>query len=146
MVVENSAPISLTAHPPVPMVLVVDDDEDSLTLMGYILEQLTCQTCFVADGLAALVAAQRHRPHLILSDIHLPQLDGYSLIQKLRANTNTCDIPVVAITALAGQENRQKILTAGFDDYISKPFLIEPLEQLINHFIAADASSRLALV
>lgn len=117
------------------MVLVVDDDDDSLTLMAYILEQLSCETCFAADGLAALAAVQRYRPQLILSDIHLPQVDGYGLIQQLRASVSTRDIPVVAVTALAGQENRQKILTAGFDDYISKPFMIQPLEHLINRFI-----------
>ncbi|WP_072016036.1 response regulator [Leptolyngbya sp. KIOST-1] len=117
------------------MVLVVDDDEDSLTLMAYILEQLSCETCFVADGLAALMAARQHRPNLILSDIHLPQVDGYGLIQQLRADAQTQAIPVVAVTALAGQENRDRILSAGFDGYISKPFLIQPLEHLINQFI-----------
>lgn len=135
MVVQNSASVSLAARPQTPMVLVVDDDDDSLTLMSYILEQLSCETCFVADGLAALAAAREHHPQLILSDIHLPQVDGYSLIQQLRADAGTRDIPVVAVTALAGQENRQRILSAGFDDYISKPFLIEPLEHLINRFI-----------
>jgi CheY-like chemotaxis protein len=123
------------------MVLVVDDDDDSLTLMAYILEQLSCETYFVADGLAALVAARQYHPQLILSDIHLPQVDGYSLIQQLRADADTHDIPIVAVTALAGQENRQRILTAGFDDYISKPFLIEPLEHLINRFISVHQSA-----
>ncbi|WP_228052173.1 response regulator [Nodosilinea sp. LEGE 07298] len=123
------------------MVLVVDDDDDSLTLMAYILEQLSCETYFVADGLAALVAARQYHPQLILSDIHLPQVDGYSLIQQLRADADTHDIPIVAVTALAGQENRQRILTAGFDDYISKPFLIEPLEHLINRFISVPQSA-----
>ncbi|MBE9107859.1 response regulator [Nodosilinea sp. LEGE 07298] len=121
--------------------LVVDDDDDSLTLMAYILEQLSCETYFVADGLAALVAARQYHPQLILSDIHLPQVDGYSLIQQLRADADTHDIPIVAVTALAGQENRQRILTAGFDDYISKPFLIEPLEHLINRFISVPQSA-----
>lgn len=140
MVVQNSASVSLAARPQPPMVLVVDDDDDSLTLMAYILEQLSCETCFVSDGLAALEAARQHHPQLILSDIHLPQVDGYSLIQQLRADAGTQDIPIVAVTALAGQENRQKILTAGFDDYISKPFLIEPLEHLINRFIGVPIS------
>ncbi len=135
MVVQNSASFPLAVRPQAPMVLVVDDDEDSLTLMAYILEQLSCETCFVADGLAALMAARQHRPNLILSDIHLPQVDGYGLIQQLRADAQTQAIPVVAVTALAGQENRDRILSAGFDGYISKPFLIQPLEHLINQFI-----------
>ncbi|MGB5973085.1 MAG: response regulator [Nodosilinea sp.] len=136
MVVHNSAFASSTARPQdAPTILVVDDDDDSLTLMAYILEQLSCKAFFVADGLAALMAARKHRPHLRLSDIHLPQLDGYSLIEQLRTDASTQNIPVVAVTALAGQDDRRKILSAGFDDYISKPFLIQPLENIINHFV-----------
>ncbi|MBE9136676.1 response regulator [Nodosilinea sp. LEGE 07088] len=115
--------------------LVVDDDDDSLMLMGYILEQFACDACFVVDGLAALVAARRDRPQLILADIYLPCMDGYDLIRQLRADGSTRKIPVVAVTALAGQSHRDKILAAGFDDYISKPFLIQSLEQLVQQFI-----------
>jgi CheY-like chemotaxis protein len=135
VVVQNLPSTAGIVCPQPPLVLVVDDDDDSLTLMAYILEQLSCQACLVADGLAALVAAQRYRPQLILSDIHLPQVDGYSLIQQLRADGETRSIPVVAVTALASQDDRNRILTAGFDGYISKPFLIQPLEQLIYQFI-----------
>ncbi|TVQ09236.1 MAG: response regulator [Leptolyngbya sp. DLM2.Bin27] len=116
--------------------LVVDDDDDSLTLMAYVLEQLSCRTYFVADGLAAIAAAKQHRPQLILSDIYLPEIDGYGLIQQLRADSNTRNIPVVAVTALAGLDYQRKILTAGFDDYISKPFLIQALEQMIGRFLS----------
>lgn len=136
LVVQNPPPETGTVRPQPPLILVVDDDDDSLTLMAYILEQLSFQACFVADGLAALMAAQQYRPQLILSDIHLPQIDGYSLIQQLRADGTTHDIPVVAVTALASSEDRDKILTAGFDGYLSKPFLIQSLEQLINRFIS----------
>ncbi len=135
MVVQTTATESNPVQSQVPLVLVVDDDDDSLTLMAYILEQLSCQVCFVADGLAALMAAKQHHPSLILSDIHLPEVDGYSLLRQLRADGNTQDIPVVAVTALAGSDNRRKILAAGFDDYISKPFLVQSVEQLVSRFI-----------
>jgi CheY-like chemotaxis protein len=118
-----------------PLVLVVDDDDDSLTLMAYILEQMTCQAWFVADGLTALAMAQQHRPQLILSDIHLPHLDGYSFLGQIRADASLCHIPVVAVTALATAGDREKILAAGFDDYLSKPFLVESLVQLVERFI-----------
>ncbi|MEP0908096.1 response regulator [Leptolyngbya subtilissima ST-M1] len=135
MVVQTTAPKSSPVQSQVPLVLVVDDDDDSLTLMAYILEQLACQVCFVADGFAALVAAQQHHPSLILSDIHLPEVDGYSLLRQLRADGSTKNIPVVAVTALAGSDNQRKILAAGFDDYISKPFLVQSVEQLVGRFI-----------
>ncbi len=141
MVVKNNFAPNLTPLlgvdcPQQPLVLVVDDDDDSLTLMAYILEQLSCETCFVADGIAALTAAMQQQPHLILSDIHLPYIDGYSLIQQLRANEVTKHIPVVAVTALAGRDDQHKILAAGFNDYVSKPFLIEQLERLVQSFIS----------
>jgi CheY-like chemotaxis protein len=134
--VVQTPPASCDLHARPPLVLVVDDDDDSLTLMAYILEQLSCRTCFVADGLTAVAAAKRYRPQLILSDIYLPEVDGYGLIQQLRADGNTRNIPVVAVTALAGLDDQRKILTAGFDDYISKPFLIQSLEQLVNRFLS----------
>lgn len=138
MVVQTAAAVSNSVPSQVPLVLVVDDDDDSLTLMAYILEQFSCQACFVADGWAALAAAQQQRPSLILSDIHLPDMDGYSLLLQLRANGDTQSIPVVAVTALAGGDNRHKILAAGFDDYISKPFLVESVEQLIGRFMSLE--------
>ena len=144
MVVQTSTPTPIAATavcPPLPLVLVVDDDDDSLTLMAYILEQLSCRACFVSDGLAALAAAQQQLPSLILSDIHLPQVDGYSLIQQLRAEGSTQAIPVVAVTALASPADRHKILDAGFNGYISKPFLIQPLEYLIQSFLGAPRSA-----
>jgi two-component system, cell cycle response regulator DivK len=132
---QNLTPVRSFLCPQPPLVLVVDDDHDSLTLMAYILEDMSFQTCLVADGLAALSAARQQHPSLILSDIYLPQVDGYSLIQQLRADDDTRSIPVVAVTALASEGDRQKIIAAGFDGYISKPFLISPLEHLVQNFI-----------
>ena len=142
MVVQNNlTPLPCVACPQRPLVLVVDDDDDSLTLMAYILEHLSCEACLVGDGMAALSAAMQQRPHLILSDIHLPYIDGYSLIQQLRANELTKHIPVVAVTALAGRDHQHKILAAGFDDYLSKPFLIEQLERLVQSFIGVPMTA-----
>lgn len=119
-----------------PLVLVVDDDDDSLTLMSYILEQMSCAACFVADGYDALQAAKQHRPDLILTDIHLPRVDGFGMIQQLRADRLTKSIPVIAVTALVGPENQAKILTAGFDAYISKPFLLQAIEDVVQQFVS----------
>ncbi len=140
VVVQNLTSIRSALCPQPPLVLVVDDDDDSLILMAYILEQLSFQACFVADGLAALIAARQQRPSLILSDIHLPEVDGYSLIQQLRADDDTRSIPVVAVTALASEGDRRRILAAGFDGYISKPFFISPLEHLIQSFMGVPTS------
>jgi CheY-like chemotaxis protein len=117
-------------------VLVVDDDDDSLMVIAHVLEQLACEACFVSDGYGALIAAQRYRPALILSDINLPELDGFSLLQQLRADPATKHIPVVAVTALADNEHLQRIVAAGFNDYVTKPFLLTTLENVVTRFVA----------
>jgi len=107
-------------------ILVVEDNEknrklarDVLTYQGYrVLEAESAE-----DGLA-LVA--RERPALILMDIHLPGIDGIEALRRLRADTGTRTIPVLAVTASAMTQDRQKILDAGFDGYQSKPISVRP--------------------
>jgi CheY-like chemotaxis protein len=135
MVLQRSNPDYSLNSLPACSVLVVDDDEDSLILMAYVLENLACEACFVSDGYGALIAAKRYQPALILTDIHLPELDGFKLIQQLRLDRTTQNIPIVAVTALADSEARQQILSAGFDDYITKPFLLTALEDIIIRFV-----------
>ncbi len=116
-------------------VLVVDDDDDSLMVIAHVLEQLACEACFVSDGYGALIAAQRYQPALILSDINLPELDGFSLLRQLRADPATRHIPIVAVTALADSDHLQKIVAAGFNDYVTKPFLLSTLEDVVSRFV-----------
>ncbi|MCT7949742.1 response regulator [Ancylothrix sp. C2] len=115
-----------------PLVLAVDDDEDNLYLMAQFLDLFGCESLLAADGLTALFLAQNHQPDLILSDILLPDIHGLELIGRLRNNPTTLKIPVVAVTALAQQEDRQRILQAGCAGYLSKPYLLEDLEAVVN--------------
>src|SRR5262249_17466758 len=74
------------------------------------------------DGRAALAAVQRHVPDLVLADVMMPQLDGFGLLQALRADEGTRTIPVILLSARAGEEARVEGLQAGADDYLTKPF------------------------
>ncbi len=76
----------------------------------------------VADGKAALAAIHRQKPGLVLSDVMMPGLDGFQLLAALRANPETSDIPVVLLSARAGEESAVEGLEAGADDYLIKPF------------------------
>jgi len=67
----------------------------------------------VADGEAALEAARAHPPALILTDVMMPKLDGYGLLQALRADPSLCDIPVILLSARAGEESRIEGMAAG---------------------------------
>jgi PAS domain S-box-containing protein len=102
-------------------ILLVDDDADMRDYVRRLLTgRYTVET--VGDGQAALQAAWRQRPDLVLSDVMMPRLDGFSLLQALRNDVQLRDVPVIFLSARAGEEARVEGLEAGADDYLSKPF------------------------
>jgi PAS domain S-box-containing protein len=76
----------------------------------------------VTDGVAALTAAQQLPPDLVLTDVMMPGMDGFELLRELRADSQTREIPVILLSARAGEESRVEGLEAGADDYLTKPF------------------------
>src|SRR4029077_12612824 len=76
----------------------------------------------VADGNLALESVRQKAPDLVLSDIMMPNLDGFGLLQGLRSNPETNTIPVILLSARAGEESRVEGIDAGADDYLVKPF------------------------
>ncbi|MBH8560842.1 response regulator [Nostoc sp. CENA67] len=118
-----------------PLVLVVEDHDDSLLLMSYALESLGCRFICQADSSTTLVVAKEYQPDLIMLDILLPGLSGIDVMRQLKQDPLTYHIPVVAVTALATKEDQEQILMAGFDEYISKPYMIEDLEAIIQRLL-----------
>ncbi|MEG3895301.1 MULTISPECIES: response regulator [unclassified Microcoleus] len=124
--------------PPVynrPLVLAVDDNHDNLELMTQILDLFGCECVGAVDGYAALSAAADRPPDLIVLDICLPDIDGIELVKRIRKNPALRHIPIVAVTALAKTEDRDRILQAGCVEYLSKPFNIKDLETIIRHHL-----------
>jgi CheY-like chemotaxis protein len=114
-----------------PLILAVEDNDDSLVLISYALESLGCGFICQTDSSATVSVAKEYQPDLIMLDILLPSLSGIEVVRYLKQDPLTCQIPVLAVTALATREDRERILRAGFNDYISKPFLIDDLERVI---------------
>jgi len=114
-----------------PLILAVDDDEDNLLLLTEVIKPLNCLFVTATHGKAALVLAQSFQPDLILLDAMLPDFNGLEVVQSLRKNPQTREIPVIAVTALAGLEDKESLLLGGCDDYISKPYMLEDLESII---------------
>lgn len=110
-----------------PRILLVDDQEMNLATLEAILSSGEYELHTAGDGYAALDAAARHRPDLILLDIMMPDLDGYAVCRQIRATPALASIPVVMVTALNDQASRLKGIQAGADDFISKPI---PMEEL----------------
>jgi signal transduction histidine kinase len=102
-------------------VLVADDNADMRGYLERLLRQRWRVTA-VANGRAALEAARRERPDLVVSDVMMPELDGFGLIAALHADDALHDVPVMLLSARAGEEARIEGLNAGADDYLVKPF------------------------
>src|SRR5205807_1396518 len=104
-----------------PRVLVADDNAD---MRRYVVRLLAGQYTVeaVPDGEAALAAVRRQAPDLVLSDVMMPRLDGFGLLRELRADLHTAGVPVILLSARAGEESRVEGMQAGADDYLVKPF------------------------
>ena len=102
-------------------ILVIEDNPTNLELMAYLLNAFGHDTQVAHDGEAGVRAALDRSPDLILCDIALPKLDGYGVAARLKAHAVARRIPLIAVTASAMTGDRDKIIAAGFDGYISKP-------------------------
>ncbi|WP_257457947.1 ATP-binding protein [Archangium lipolyticum] len=102
-------------------ILLVDDNADMRAYVQRLLgEHWTVEA--VSNGVAALAAARERTPHLVVSDVMMPGLDGFGLLRELRADPRTASIPVILLSARAGEEASIEGMRAGADDYLVKPF------------------------
>ncbi|TET35509.1 MAG: response regulator [Anaerolineales bacterium] len=116
-------------------ILYVEDNLDNRNLVKRILEAAGFQfigTDNAADGIAL---AQMHQPDLILVDINLPEVDGLTMTQELKADAQFEKTPIIAITANVMRGDRERTLTAGCDDYIQKPIDVDQLPRQIARFL-----------
>jgi len=102
-------------------ILVIEDNEQNLYLITFILEKNGYQVVQARDGREGVELAGQVRPALILLDIQLPVMDGYAVARELRNNPALADIPIIAVTSYAMVGDRERILAAGCSGYIEKP-------------------------
>ncbi len=102
-------------------VLVIEDNEQNLYLVRFLLEARGHRIAEAKSGPEGIAAARAAAPDLILLDIQLPQMDGYAVAQALRGNPALDAVPIVAVTSYAMSGNRAQALAAGCDAYIEKP-------------------------
>jgi PAS domain S-box-containing protein len=118
-----------------PSILLADDNSDMRDYVGRLLsEQYDVIT--VGDGEAALQHARENRPDLILSDVMMPKLDGFGVLQRVRADVSLKDIPVILLSARAGEESKLEGLSSGADDYLIKPFSARELLARVKSHLA----------
>lgn len=111
------------------VVLICDDDQDTQRLLRQVLEQHGFVAHTVSDGRQVLAVAQEEHPGLILLDLRMPGLDGYSVLEQLKSNAQTRDIPVIVITASITDDRakRERVLSLGANTLMTKPFSIQDL-------------------
>lgn len=105
-------------------ILIVEDNEDNQDLMRFLLERAGYEVTTVENGLQGIETARRDLPDIILMDLSLPELDGWSAAREIKADPVLAKIPLIAVTAHTLAGDRRKALEAGFDTYISKPINI----------------------
>lgn len=102
-------------------VLVIEDNEQNLYLVTFLLESRGYKVIAARDGVDGIAAANRDKPDLVLLDIQLPRMDGYTVAHLLRDNPNLTETPIIAVTSYAMAGDREKALEAGCNGYIEKP-------------------------
>ena len=120
------------------VILVVEDNERNLKLLRDVLEYAgygvrAARTA--EDGIALAVEAP---PDLVLMDLQLPGIDGIEALRRLRESPRTANIPVVAVTAQAMKQDRERVLRAGFDGYVEKPISVRAFPDQVRRFLPGE--------
>lgn len=126
----------MTAH----RILVVEDNPLNLKLIRDVLQVVGYEVVEAQSGEEGLRVAEANPPDLVLMDLQLPGIDGTETLRRLRQGTLRAGVPVVAVTALAMAEDKDRAARAGFDGYIEKPISVRALPGQIQAFLAGRPS------
>jgi two-component system, cell cycle response regulator DivK len=118
------------------VILVVEDNERNLKLLRDVLEYAGYDVRVARTGEDGVTLAVKEPPDLVLMDLQLPGIDGMEALRQLRASPRTADIPVVAVTAQAMKQDRERVLEAGFDGYVEKPISVRAFPEQVRRFLS----------
>ncbi len=116
-------------------ILLVEDNEMNSDMLSRRLQRKDYEVILAVDGEQAINLAMSAKPDLILMDLSLPIIDGWEATRRLKSQAETADIPIIALTAHAMEDDRQRALDAGCDDYDSKPVDFPRLVSKIESFL-----------
>jgi two-component system response regulator RpaA len=121
-------------------ILVIDDDVSILELLKINLELLGHEAVISSDGIKGFALAQQEVPDLIILDIMMPEVDGYTVAQRVRQNKITKDIPILMLTALGMLQDKIRGFDSGVDDYLVKPFELDELKVRVRALLRRSGS------
>lgn len=116
-------------------ILIVEDNDLNLKLFNDLLEATGYEPIETKNGQEAVSLAEKERPDLIIMDIQLPNISGIDLIKEIKSNKELKNIPIIAVTAFAMQDDEEKILEAGCEGYLAKPISISSFLETIKKFL-----------
>ena len=119
-------------------VLIIEDNEQNMYLIKYILEDDGYEVRCASDGKEGIELAAVIRPDLILLDIQLPTMDGYAVARNLRLNPDLADVPIIAVTSYAMPGDREKTMEAGCSGYIEKPIDPDTFEEQVGKYLCSN--------
>jgi CheY-like chemotaxis protein len=120
---------------PMNTIVVVDDTPEVAMLMSRIFHRRGYEVCMLENGLDLIATMRDQMPALVLLDVSLPYRDGWSLVAEIRRTPEIKHIPVIAFSALATPEERQRMLAAGYTDCIGKPFVLSDVLVMVEHYM-----------
>ena len=118
------------------VILVVEDNERNLKLLRDVLEYAGYDVRVARTAEDGITLAVSEPPDLVLMDLQLPGIDGMEALRRLRASPRTADVPVVAVTAQAMKQDRERALDAGFNGYVEKPISVRAFPDQVRRFLS----------
>jgi len=116
-------------------ILVVEDNMDTYELLRFILERNEYESFLAMNGRDGVNAARLQMPDLILMDLSMPEMDGWEATRRIKTDSKTASIPLIAVTAHALPGDRKRALEAGCNDYLTKPLDLHELVQLVGKIL-----------
>ena len=126
-----------------PLIVVMDDDAGTRMLVSQVLKKDGYDVLAADNGAGGLRLIQEHKPDLVISDVQMPEMDGFQVIEHVRADAELAATPIILLTSLAERSHMRHGMTSGADDYLTKPFTPAELRSAVNaqlnKMVRADA-------
>ena len=126
-----------------PLIVVMDDDAGTLMLVSQVLKKEGYDVLTAVDGAKGLDLIKKHKPDLVVSDVQMPELDGFSVLELVRSDEALATTPIILLTSLQDRNHMRHGMTTGADDYLTKPFAPQELREAVaaqlNKLVRADA-------
>ena len=116
-------------------ILIIEDNEENLDLFHTFLKRNGYNTLKAKNGLEGVRLAMTEKPHLIITDLQMPIMNGFEVCKNIKSDPSTKNIPVIAISALFSKSSTEKLLKFGFNDYMAKPISLKELVYIVKKYL-----------